>query len=342
MNTIPSQKRLTNSPRAAGFSMLEMMTGLAVLLIVSGGILSSMLTMMRTQAQVSNRTEMHATVRSATELIEQEITQAGRVVLPGNVSLAAAVATGDTTATVNSATGMFVGEQLVVDSFNPNGGTPCSTSNNVQETVTISAIATNTLTVSAFTCPHAKYSAVAALGAFATGVIPPSASPVSYTNGSDDTHLKLYGDINGDGNMVYIEYTCDTTAGKLYRNVMPFKNATKPANDDTMVLLNNIQANPNNAACFTYQPLLVGTTYYVVDVSVTLTVQTQNPDAWTRSHTSQSTLETKALLNVAPRNVFEAWQLAALGYSGLNNRVQPIPASVGCLIKTTATGCNLP
>ena len=39
--------------------------------------------------------------------------------------------------------------------------------------------------------------------------------------------------------------------------------------------------------------------------------------------------ETKALLNVAPRNVFEGWELASIG---LLNRVQDTPASITALI----------
>ncbi len=39
--------------------------------------------------------------------------------------------------------------------------------------------------------------------------------------------------------------------------------------------------------------------------------------------------ETKALLNVSPRNVFNVWQLAGLG---ITNRVQAMPDSVETLI----------
>jgi len=55
---------------------------------------------------------------------------------------------------------------------------------------------------------------------------------------------------------------------------------------------------------------------------VTLTVQTQNKDA----KTGVVQKETKALLNIAPRNVFEAWQLAnsPSGYM----RAQPMPLNV--------------
>ena len=62
-------------------------------------------------------------------------------------------------------------------------------------------------------------------------------------------------------------------------------------------------------------------TYFVTDVAITLTVQTQLIDPVTK----QFQTETKALLNVSPRNVFNAWQLAGLG---IYERVQPIPPSV--------------
>src|SRR6476660_1744501 len=71
----------------AGLSILELMTALALLLIVSASIMGSLLGMMKVQAQVSNRTEMHSSVRSATELLEQEISQAGRITLPAAVYL---------------------------------------------------------------------------------------------------------------------------------------------------------------------------------------------------------------------------------------------------------------
>lgn len=319
----------------AGLSILELMTSLALLILVSGSIMGAMLNMMKTQAQVANRTEMHSSVRSATELLEQEITQAGRIALPANAKLTAAITVGATSMTVTSSAGMFAGEQLTVDT-NCIGTPPCSP---YQETVTIATggISGNTLTtVSAFGYAHAQNAPVVPLGGFPAGIIPPSASPVSYSNGSDGTHLKLFGDINGDGKMVFIEYTCDTTAGKLYRNSMAFDAALKPAKTDSMVLLNNILPNPNDASgnpvpCFTYQPLQVGNVYYVVDIAVTLTVQTQNVNAQTGVY-DQATKETKALLNIAPRNVVEEWQVAALAVSGFSNRVQPVPATVTGLL----------
>ena len=54
-----------------------------------------------------------------------------------------------------------------------------------------------------FTKAHAVGTVLAPLGGFATGIIPPT----GILNGSSDNVLKMFGDINGDGNMVYVEYT---------------------------------------------------------------------------------------------------------------------------------------
>jgi hypothetical protein len=101
--------------------------------------------------------------------------------------------------------------------------------------------------------------------------------------------------------------------------------ATKPPITADLALLNNITANPDGTDCFTYQQQTVNGTPYVLDVAITLTVKTPNRDATTGLFET----ETKALLNVSPRNVFNIWQLAGLGVS---NRVQPMPASVQTLL----------
>jgi hypothetical protein len=135
----------------------------------------------------------------------------------------------------------------------------------------------------------------------------------------------MFGDINGDGTMVYVEYNCDTAGGNLTRSVTPITSATKNA---ASVLLANISANPPTGSptpCFQYQKKPNGTgTNSVVDVTVTLTVNTANLDPQT--HKLQT--ETKALLNVAPRNVFDAW---LLGGGSVTSRLQPIPAGVTTL-----------
>lgn len=306
-----------------GMSLLELLAGLTVMLIVGGAVIQGMFSVVKTQGTISNRTEMHASVRSATELIEQELTQAGRVTLGTNpVFLGAAITTVASPAVAQSVTlsesgitdfttVMFVGELLTVDT-----GTN-------RETVTLTAVSTAGITA-VFNFTHLLGAPVVVMGGFANGVI-----PNGITNGSDGFNLKIFGDINGDGKMVYIKYHCDNQSGSthsLYRDVTsgPLTAAAGAVTADSAstVLLENVEQNPSNAACFTYQTQTAGTFTFVTNVAVTLTVQTQNPDP----QTGQYQNETKALLNVAPRNVFEAWELAYA--NDYINRVQPIPANI--------------
>jgi prepilin-type N-terminal cleavage/methylation domain-containing protein len=318
----------------AGFSLPELLIATTILLIISSAVTSALLQMTNSQRTIWNRTQLHAGVRSATELLQQEVGQAGRISLPGTATLAGAVAIGAQTVAVNingaapaTMSGFFVGEQLVVDVGGP---TPCVVATPCQETVTLTAVNTATKQVTGtFAYPHFAGAAVNVIGGFASGIVPPQPG---YPNGSTATTLKLYGDINGDGNMVYAEYTCDPApagTGNLYRNVMAYdKTTAKVAATTSQILLSNIQLNPNGTACFTYMPNplpVVGPDSYVLDVAITLTVQTQALDPITR----QFQTETKALLNVSPRNVFNVWQLAS---AGVGVRVQPMPPTVTNLL----------
>ncbi len=284
--------------RQRGFSMLEMMITLFILLGIATIVMMAMMQMTMTQGSVANRTQMHGSVRSATELIQQEIGQSGRLPpFTTPVTLSAAVAAGTLVpATVNSVAGIFANEQLVVDAGQMGAGLPSIYQN--PETVTVITVnsVTNQFTAN-FNFGHIAGAPVVVAGAFPSGIIPKNA-----TFPSTDFLLKMYGDINGDGNMVYVEYHCDTTNGNLTRSVTPLTSITKNA---AQVILPNITQNPGN-------------------VSVTLTVQTQNVDPQTR----QLQKETKALLNVAPRNVFDAW---LLGGGAVTTRIQQMPGSVAIL-----------
>lgn len=315
-----------------GFSLLEMMASLLVLLAVCGIVMSGMSQMMNSQSQIANRTEMHAGVRSATELLQQEIGQAGKVSLAAPnaiVTLHATVAAGTTSVlfSLDSSTGpaptVYPTEVLTVD-VGAN-----------QEVVTVDPASSSAAPKAIFTNPHAAGAPVFSLGAFSTGIVPPSTTCGGLPCGSTGTVLKLYGDINNDGNMLYVEYTCSqgtaTTPGFLYRNEMAITFAgPKPLVDPTMILLNNLLTNPNDAnnnpvPCFNYQVQPLGAGFVVTDVAVTLTVQPQKPDP----QTGALVPETKALLNISPRNVFEVWDTASLVDP---TRAQPMPASVTNLL----------
>ena len=337
-----------------GFSLPELLIAVTILLIVSGTVTSGIMQVVNSFRTITNRTALHAGVRSATEVLQQEVGQAGRVSMPGTATLggdvAAGVATVGVNMVINSTTcssngasvpcvsGLFVGEWLQIDSGAK------------REAVQITAIDTGAKQITGtFTLDHTAGAAVSTLGGFASGIVPSQywngTAWVTYPNGSDGSHLKLFGDVAGDGNMQYVEYTCDTTntntsLRNLYRNVMAFDVGTKPVLTDSQVLLRNVAPNPGGTACFTYMPsplpYITAMTdsgcncaqSFVLDVAITLTVNTQLIDPITR----QVQTETKALLNVSPRNVFQVWQLASTNLSQNNDRIQPMPASVKALL----------
>jgi type II secretory pathway pseudopilin PulG len=319
--------------REAGFTLVETLIATGLLLIVSATVTSALMQMTKSQATIWNRTEMHSGVRSATELLQQEVGQAGRITLPQTTTFASAVAVAGRTVTLNSVNGVFVGELLTVDTGSLSGCTKC------QETVEVRTVDTATRVITADnkllldlapgTTPGFQYAhdagvPVAVYGGFASGIVPTNYA----TNPSTGTVLKLYGDINSDGQMVYVEYTCDTSTdpGFLYRNVMNFDQAPpKPQVAAAQVLLSNIKPNPENTPCFTYQQQTVLGNTYVTDVAITLTVQTEQRDPITKNYQT----ETKALLNVSPRNVFNVWQLAG---ANLTDHVQPMPPTVTALL----------
>ena len=298
-----------------GFSLPELLIATAVTMIVSGVVTTGLVQMSNAEKTIWNRTEMHSGVRSATELLQQEVGQAGRVVLSGAPTLTAAVGTGSQTVPVSSTAGMFVNENVVVGA---GSGT---------ETVTLTAVnnATHSITAT-FVLAHPAGSTVAAYGGFASGIV-----PTNLANGSTGGVLKMYGDINSDGNMVYVEYTCDTVNHFLYRNSMAWNAVSKPALTAANILLENVQPNPGGAPCFTYDqqtvtsPAPVNTNTYVTNVAITLTVQTQVIDPITR----QFQTETKALLNVAPRNIVNVWELVS---QGSLSRFQAMPSSITNLL----------
>jgi prepilin-type N-terminal cleavage/methylation domain-containing protein len=323
--------------RQSGFTMIEMMTALAIFLLVSSVVMSGMIQMIRVQGTVSNRTEMHTSVRSATELLQQEIGQAGRISLPTAVlpvTMTGPIAAGPVAqlASVSSTVNMFPFMLLDVD-----------TGQNF-EVVTVAAVAPGSVTA-IFSKAHTSATIpVQVSGAFGTGIVPPAAglacATAGYTayaglgTGSNCNTLKLYGDVNGDGNLVYVEYTCDTSTnpGFLYRNEVAnavVLGTTKPAVNSSMYLLNNVEPNPDGSGCFNYQiqnASVNGTaTPFVTDVALTITVQTQMIDP----QTNQYQQETKALLNITPRNVFYVWEATSLGEVPRN---QPMPPNIASLL----------
>src|SRR5262245_54770496 len=70
----------------SGFSLMELLVATGILLAVSGVVTQALLQMTKSQATIWNRTEMHSGIRGATELLQQEVGQAGRLSMPVTMS----------------------------------------------------------------------------------------------------------------------------------------------------------------------------------------------------------------------------------------------------------------
>ncbi len=76
--TWPNTERIAMK-KEAGFSMIELLVAMGILIVVVGAAMGVLQRLVNSQQTIWNRTEMHAGVRSATELLQQEVGQAGRV-----------------------------------------------------------------------------------------------------------------------------------------------------------------------------------------------------------------------------------------------------------------------
>ena len=68
---------MTKTHSESGFSLIELIVAMGVLLAVSSIVTSALLQMTQSQTTIWNRTEMHSGIRGATELLQQEVGQAG-------------------------------------------------------------------------------------------------------------------------------------------------------------------------------------------------------------------------------------------------------------------------
>jgi type II secretory pathway pseudopilin PulG len=299
-----------SSSTCGGFSLIELIVSTAVLMIISGGIVAAISSSEQTYSRTEVKSAMYENVRGVAELMAQEIGQAGLVSLPATTLSAAVTANAAAqNVTVSSTTSMYIGEALLIDA----GAN--------EELVPITNLTSTTVT-GIFGKPHATGAPVTALGVFPYGVVTPGT-----TDGSTGTVLNLFGDINGDGTLVYVRYTCapgNTAApGTLTRSVTTITpGVTTIAASQN--LLTTLVANPGGTACFVYTtptPQVVAGYTFVNGVGITLSVQTTLPDPQTNQYLTM----TKSFLNLEPRNVLVAYELAN---AGITTRLQATPANV--------------
>jgi prepilin-type N-terminal cleavage/methylation domain-containing protein len=194
-----------------GFTIIEMMIGMAVFLVISGAILQGINGLQKNYRSSEMHNTMQQRLRATMELMAQELGQAGlqASTVDGNGAsstttapytvTAAITATGSQTvaltSTINATQlqGVFVGQWLQVD-----GGTN-------QDPVQVTAVSPTGMTITAnFGKTHAAGAAVYPLGVFPHGIMAGSTGDPSTA-----TKLVFYGDLHGAGNGLWaVEYNC--------------------------------------------------------------------------------------------------------------------------------------
>jgi hypothetical protein len=203
---------------------------------------------------------------------------------------------------------LYVGERVQIDA-----GTS-------EESVVTSAVTSTTITFSpALALVHASGAPITALGSFLNGIVPTTA-----TDPSSATTLNLFGDINGDGTLVYVRYVCTvgTTAapGTLTRSVTTIAPGVNTI-AGSQTLLNTVIGPAGG--CFQYvQQIEPNTGFtFVTSVGFTVSVQATAPDP----QTGQYATMTKSFLNLSPRNVAAGYEQAA---ANVTRRLQAAPPNV--------------
>src|SRR5262249_47043570 len=178
---------MTVTPRQdeSGFSLIELLFATGLLLVVSSIVTTALVQMTGAQKTVWNRTEMHSGIRGATELLQQEVGQAGRIstkiplqfyatgtgVTPGMISAIcnpAAPSSGAVSVALKSVDGLWA------DSLTLSYVVLTTMDGDNQESFRVATIngGSSPPTITAcFTKTHAPGTAIVPLGGFATGII---------------------------------------------------------------------------------------------------------------------------------------------------------------------------
>jgi prepilin-type N-terminal cleavage/methylation domain-containing protein len=287
-----------------GFSLLELLASMTIFLVIAAGVFGALGYFQKNYQRTQLTVDMHDNLRSAIDLMAQEIGQAGllsstsnQITTLGDVVIAGIAAQSVAFA---SASNIFVGEKLLVDTgFN-------------QELVAVTAVNSNNVTA-IFGKIHSAGAVVNAIGIFPQGVL----------SSSTANQLQLVGDISGDGTLVYVEYNCNNQApgpGTLTRSITPI---SAPSKNAASILLDKVMPNPGGTPCFQYPsplPTAAGFTF-VPQVGVTLTVQSSSIDLVTGAFLTI----TKQSLDLMPRNVQMGLTMAN---AGVTSSLQPAPPGI--------------
>jgi type II secretory pathway pseudopilin PulG len=235
----------------AGFSLMELLISMMILIPIMGAALSMFSVGVNQQVTEQGSVDVNQEARAGLEMMTREIGQAGA---HGNIhtTASAAISASQTvqTVSVGSTTGMTVGEWVDV-------GADAN-----WECVKLTAVSGNTIS-GIFTMSHAANASVNLFAyPYLTAVIPPNGmGPNASVN---TTTLRFFGDIDNDLVLDYVEYVYNSATDRITRSVTPVTAGSKSA---AVPFINNIR---DNSAQFTVNSNALGV---ITSVNISFTVE---------------------------------------------------------------------
>jgi len=282
-----------------GFTIMEMLVSICILLPIMGGALTLFSVGVNQQSSEQSSVEANQDATAGFNMMKMEIAQAGSHDINVETETNSSILGNETyaqTVQVDSTAGLCVGDSIdVIDA-------------GLSEIVQITGLTSNTIT-GIFKYSHNSTTTLRLFGLpYAHGVIP----PVGATINSDIpvTTLRFFGDIYGDGTMYYVEYIYDSNTAQITRSMTPFTNTSK---EPAVALITNIQA---GSAQFI---LHTNAMQIVTSVTVSLTVENE----WeTASHLEEIELSSK--IKIPSTEAASEMLLENMQYHGVND-LPPIP-----------------
>ncbi len=219
-----------------GFSLIELMVSLLILLPIMGAAVSILSVSVQQHAAEQSSGQTVQDARAGMELMVTEITQAGShrdvsTTLTGNVPAMLTVQSHP----IGSTAGINVGDRIQV------GGT-----SSPAEEIDLTAVGANTIS-GIFRAGHSGGEPVRLFALpFKSGILKPAGLGVS--SSTTVTTLRFFGDIKGDGELVYIVYTYDSTHAQITRSMTPVTQSTL---NTALPIISNIKPSSVGFALYT-------------------------------------------------------------------------------------------
>jgi Tfp pilus assembly protein PilW len=208
-----------------GFSLIELMVSILILIPVMAAALSLFSVGVRQQASEQTSVDANQEARSGLEMMSMEIAQAGSHGDRSTVTTSSVSAsTSPQAVSVAASAGFTAGDWVDVD-----------TGSNL-ETVQLTAVGDGTLSA-VFRVAHASGVPVRLFALpFINGIIPPPG--LGADSSAAVTTLRFFGDMVGDSNLYYVEYSYDSDNNQITRSMTPI---TQSAKNEALPIVRNVK-----------------------------------------------------------------------------------------------------